>query len=333
MSAATPAGSPLVAEKRALRQLMRARREELPPQERARASRALARAAAGPAGAGGGRLASRRSSPPGGRSMSRRRWPCAAAGARILYPRVTPERPRLRFCAVTPDTPLAPGVFGILEPPEDSPGVSMERDRRVAGAGTGLRSRRASAGLRRAGTTTRPRPSCGALGRGVLVGVGFDFQLIERCPVGEGDVAIDYVVTDARIIRCRPGSRPGNRPPHERHRDHGRGPGGYPAGGSVRVLRGAGLQGGRGARERERSDRQVVAAARAEAETTQREADGGRPGDRPEDPGRGGRGDPRAAAGAGAAGGGAGGQGRRRSSGGTGSSRTNGTSSARRSGS
>ena len=39
-------------------------------------------------------------------------------------------------------------------------------------------------------------------GRGFLVGVGFDFQLIDHCPAGEGDVTIDCVVTDARVVRC-----------------------------------------------------------------------------------------------------------------------------------
>jgi 5-formyltetrahydrofolate cyclo-ligase len=124
---------------------------------------------------------------------------------------VTAERPRLRFCAVTADTCLVPGVFGILEPPEDCPAVAVEeidvllvpglafdgQGHRV-GYGGGYYDETGAA-LRRAG-------------RGILIGVGFDFQLIERCPAGEGDIPIDYVVTEARTIHCRPGSSPASGP-------------------------------------------------------------------------------------------------------------------------
>jgi hypothetical protein len=38
-----------------------------------------------------------------------------------------------------------------------------------------------------------------------LVGIGFDFQMVERCPSGLGDVAIDYFVSDVRLVRYLPG--------------------------------------------------------------------------------------------------------------------------------
>jgi 5-formyltetrahydrofolate cyclo-ligase len=212
MSAATSAGSPLVAAKRALRQLMRARREELSPEERARASRALGeRLLSLPQVAAAGCLSG--FVPTRGEiDVSTAVADRAAAGARILYPRVTAERPRLRFCAVTPDTRLAPGVFGILEPPEDSPGVPIEEIDVLLVPGLAF-----DAGGHRVGYGGGYYDETGAAlrraGRGILVGVGFDFQLIERCPAGEGDVPIDYVVTDARIIHCRPGPTP----PREDH--------------------------------------------------------------------------------------------------------------------
>jgi 5-formyltetrahydrofolate cyclo-ligase len=40
-------------------------------------------------------------------------------------------------------------------------------------------------------------------GKALLVGLGFDFQLVDRCPAADGDVDIDRVVTDARVVRCR----------------------------------------------------------------------------------------------------------------------------------
>ena len=36
-----------------------------------------------------------------------------------------------------------------------------------------------------------------------LVGIGFDEQLLERIPHGAGDVPLDVIVTDARIVRVR----------------------------------------------------------------------------------------------------------------------------------
>jgi 5-formyltetrahydrofolate cyclo-ligase len=34
----------------------------------------------------------------------------------------------------------------------------------------------------------------------IAIGVGFDFQLIAEVPITEGDVAVDIVVTDARVV-------------------------------------------------------------------------------------------------------------------------------------
>jgi 5-formyltetrahydrofolate cyclo-ligase len=37
----------------------------------------------------------------------------------------------------------------------------------------------------------------------LLLGLGFDFQVVDRCPAGEDDVTVDGLVTDARVVRCR----------------------------------------------------------------------------------------------------------------------------------
>jgi len=128
----------------------------------------------------------------------------ASSGAQLALPRVFPDPPRLRFFAVTPETPLSPGTYGILEPPTDAPEVSAEELDVLLVPGLAF-----DLSLRRLGygggyydeTARRLRGAALNPGRGFLVGVGFDFQLIPNCPAGEADVAIDCVVTDARVVR------------------------------------------------------------------------------------------------------------------------------------
>jgi 5-formyltetrahydrofolate cyclo-ligase len=37
---------------------------------------------------------------------------------------------------------------------------------------------------------------------GLVVGLGYDFQVVDACPADERDARVDCVVTDARVIRC-----------------------------------------------------------------------------------------------------------------------------------
>ena len=37
--------------------------------------------------------------------------------------------------------------------------------------------------------------------RPALIGLCYDFQIVARCPAGDGDVPVDVVVTDARVLR------------------------------------------------------------------------------------------------------------------------------------
>jgi 5-formyltetrahydrofolate cyclo-ligase len=118
----------------------------------------------------------------------------------VALPRVTAMSPRLRFHS--PTGPLRPGRYGILEPDPDAPEVPAEEvDVFLV---PGLAFDEAGGRL---GFGGGYYDELGATVRGLLVGIGFDFQLVERCPTGDGDVAIDCVVTDARVVRCRaPGS-------------------------------------------------------------------------------------------------------------------------------
>jgi 5-formyltetrahydrofolate cyclo-ligase len=37
-------------------------------------------------------------------------------------------------------------------------------------------------------------------GGAVVVGFAYDFQIVDRCPAGADDRAVDVVVTDARVL-------------------------------------------------------------------------------------------------------------------------------------
>jgi 5-formyltetrahydrofolate cyclo-ligase len=192
----------LVEEKRALRRAMIDRRGVLSTAERAERSRlvslqlarlpelAAARAVAGFA-------ATSAEIDPGQALVE-----VGARGATVAYPRVTKEQPRLRFHRVGSATDMRPGAYGILEPPEGCPevapeeldvillpGLAFDRDGHRLGYGGGYYDE--------LGGLVRRQ------GRALLVGVGFDFQLVDRCPAADHDVDIDRVVTDARVVQCR----------------------------------------------------------------------------------------------------------------------------------
>ena len=193
---------------------MSERRQKVSPEERARASAAIggqlqalpelvAASAPGRTVAGFVALAARGEIDPS---------PVLAAshagGARVALPRVAAQPPRLRFHDVDPGqrTALAPGPHGLLEPlpsaPEVDvagidvmilPGLAFDRAGNRLGYGGGYYDE--AAGRLR------------AAGRGFLVGVAYDFQIVERCPVGPDDVAVDCLVTEREVVRCA-GARP-----------------------------------------------------------------------------------------------------------------------------
>lgn len=118
---------------------------------------------------------------------------------------MSPVPPRLRFHEVDPgdETALAPGPYGLREPVPSAleiavenidvmllPGLAFDRAGRRLGYGGGYYDE--AAGKLR------------AAGRGFLVGVAYDFQLVDRCPAGEADVGVDCVVTDRQVVRCAP---------------------------------------------------------------------------------------------------------------------------------
>jgi 5-formyltetrahydrofolate cyclo-ligase len=192
----------LVEEKRVLRRAMSDRRAALPAEERAERSRQAARRLAELPELAGARAVA------GFLAKGTEIDPAEALaevgrrGGTVVYPRVTTGEPRLRFHWVAGPDELRPGAYGILEPeaacpevaPQDLdvillPGLAFDPAGRRLGYGGGYYDE--------VGGLVRRE------GRALLVGVGFDFQVVDRCPAGEDDVNIDGVVTDARLVRCR----------------------------------------------------------------------------------------------------------------------------------
>ncbi len=209
----------LLQEKRALRHAMMARRQEVSPEERAQLSAAVtARLEALPelvaASVAGGTVAGFVALPARGEVDPAAALAAShARGTRVALPRVSAVPPRLRFHDVDPNDPgaLASGLYGLREPtaaaPEIAvesidvmllPGLAFDRAGRRLGYGGGYYDE--AAGRLR------------AAGRGFLVGLAYDFQLVDRCPAGDADVSVDCVVTDRQVVRCtRPESSDGGR--------------------------------------------------------------------------------------------------------------------------
>jgi len=197
--------SDLPEQKRALRREMSAARAALPESERrARSESATARLLALPelaalAGAGqtiAGYVAARGEIDPAPALMA-----AAAGGAAVALPRVATEAPRLRFHRADAG-PLTSGRFGLQEPgaaapevaPEELdvvivPGLAFDPEGRRLGFGGGYYD----GAFEGRGSGSGRRPA--------LIGLCYDFQIVARCPAGAGDVPVDLVVTDARVLR------------------------------------------------------------------------------------------------------------------------------------
>lgn len=125
-------------------------------------------------------------------------------GGTVALPRVSDTPPRLRFHTLGPDTRLRAGRFGLSEPPETAPeirvsalaalivpGLAFDGGGRRVGFGGGYYD----------GVIDEARA-----GGAVVIGFAYDFQVVDRCPVGPDDRAVDIVITDARTIRAAAGA-------------------------------------------------------------------------------------------------------------------------------
>jgi 5-formyltetrahydrofolate cyclo-ligase len=194
---------PDASDKAALRASALARRDGLGPAVRAQASEAVARRASPllprPGGPLGGFWPIRSEIDP--RPLMRL---AAGAGHPLALPRVTKEG--LVFHAWDPDVPLVGGKFGLSEPAPDAPVVdpsalivplaAFDRRGHRIGYGAGYYDR----AIERLSAGGRPLAT---------IGVAFAVQEIDRVPDASHDRALDWIVTEAEVIRC--GSPEGSR--------------------------------------------------------------------------------------------------------------------------
>ena len=128
-----------------------------------------------------------------------------AEGKRVAVPRVDAGSGSLVFHEIRGLDGLAPGAHGIREPPAGSPAVALaatditlvplvswdDRGHRV-GSGMGYFDR-----------------ALAQRGRSVAVGLALESQRVPRIPEGPGDVPLDMLVTERRVLRFSRGGAVG----------------------------------------------------------------------------------------------------------------------------
>jgi 5-formyltetrahydrofolate cyclo-ligase len=106
----------------------------------------------------------------------------------------------LRFHRAEAGAPLSSGPWGLLEPDAAWPEVPVEGIDVMIVPGLAFDAEGWRLGYGK-GHYDEVAARARAAGRGLLIGLGYDFQVVERCPAHDGDVALDLIVTDRRVLR------------------------------------------------------------------------------------------------------------------------------------
>jgi 5-formyltetrahydrofolate cyclo-ligase len=119
----------------------------------------------------------------------------------VALPRVSDTPPRLRFHTIAAGTRVRPGRFGLSEPPDTAPEISPGALAAmiVPGVAFDAAGRRLGLGGGYYDSVIDEARAGGAL----VIGLAYDFQIVDRVPAGPGDRTVDVVVTDARVIGPR----------------------------------------------------------------------------------------------------------------------------------
>jgi 5-formyltetrahydrofolate cyclo-ligase len=123
----------------------------------------------------------------------------AARGAQLALPAIIARDAPLQFRAWSADNALIAGSLGILEPPADA--ASLDPDiLLVPLAAFDRTGHRIGYG---AGHYDRTFAQLRAIKPFTAIGLAFDTQEIAAIPMQPHDVALDYVLTESRIIDFR----------------------------------------------------------------------------------------------------------------------------------
>ena len=132
---------------------------------------------------------------------------CWAAGKRVSIPTLREESGRYEMAAMAADTPVSRRPGGGPEPVDSEwvrladvdllilPGVAFDPDGGRLGRGGGHYDR----------LVAEQRDA--ASGAPLLVGLCFEFQILECVPMAAHDVRLDCVATEDRVIRVRGSKR------------------------------------------------------------------------------------------------------------------------------
>ena len=184
----------LAERKAALRGTMTARRAGIAPEVAARAGEAIAARLSGAAELARCRRLALYAASQGEPSLDALAAWAAERGIETLWPRVA--RAALEFAPCGAGA-LVRGRFGIPAPPDERPAVAL-----AAGDVVLLPALALDAAGRRLGRGGGhyDRTLAGVAGP-LLVGVGYDWQLVGEVPAGPEDRRVDMVATEARLLR------------------------------------------------------------------------------------------------------------------------------------
>ncbi len=124
-------------------------------------------------------------------------------GLRIALPRICGDT--LVFSEVKDNTDLLAGVFGILEPLPDAAPVAREELYIICVPGLAFDAGGGRLGYGR-GYYDHYLQHAGGGRAPVLIGVGYDFQLLESIPMEAHDRRLDYVITPSCTLYTQKGS-------------------------------------------------------------------------------------------------------------------------------
>lgn len=120
-----------------------------------------------------------------------------ARGVTVAYPSIDPETREMTFRVTQRREELVERGFGFEAPPANAP-IAESLDVIVVPAlAVEVRGHRLGYG---AGFYDRTLPAWAP--PAISIAVVFDFQLLAEVPITEGDVAVDWIVTDSRVFRA-----------------------------------------------------------------------------------------------------------------------------------